>query len=576
MPALVELHSVSCAALDGHLLFENLDLVFGAERCGLIGRNGVGKSTLLGLIAGDHAPHGGRVHRHARIGWLRQQVGVDAQAIVADALGVAESWARLARLDAGTGTPEDLIDVDWNLPLRIAAALEDVGLAHVDPMQPLMQLSGGQRTRAALAALRLDDAELLLLDEPSNNLDADARALLAHLLADRRGGAIVVSHDRNLLRSMDRIVELSAARARSYGGGYALYSEQRALERAAADRALADAGRDEKRIARERQEARERQQKRDARGQRARARNDQPRIVLGLWQDGSERSSARNERLGERLLAQAASARDAARREVEQHTALDAALPACGLDAGTRVLAFEDVDYAWPGAPPLLHGIRFEIRGPERIAIIGGNGVGKSTLLRLAAGELEPTRGHIIRGAHIALLDQHAALLDRASSVIDNFRALNPDDDETACRSALARFLFRTDAALKRVADLSGGETLRAALACVLGGRRPPQLLILDEPTNHLDLDSIAAIESALDGYDGALLVASHDTEFLSAIGIERHVDVAACVRALRFPGHSAHTDGSCASIGVAVPTFGTAAAAIRCDDRHLPRRRTR
>jgi len=325
---------------------------------------------------------------------------------------------------------------------------------------------------------------------------------------------------------MDRIVELSANGARSYGGDHAFYIEQRALERAAAERALAGAERDEKRIARERQEARERQQKRDARGQRARTRNDQPRIVQGLWQDASERSAARSERISERLLAQAAGTRDAARQEVERHVALDAALPACALDGGKRVLAFEDVDYAWPGAAPLLRGIRFEIRGAERIAIVGGNGAGKSTLMRLAAGELEPTRGRIVRGARAALLDQHATLLDRAGSVLDNFRRLNPDDDKTACRTALARFLFRTDAARKRVADLSGGEILRAALACVLGGRRPPQWLILDEPTNHLDLDAIAAIESALAGYDGALLVASHDEDFLAALGIERRIEL--------------------------------------------------
>jgi ATPase subunit of ABC transporter with duplicated ATPase domains len=541
MPVLVELHSLCYATPDGHAVLDHLDLAFDAECCGLVGRNGAGKSTLLKLIAGELAPRSGTVARHARIAWLRQDVDARADATVADALGVAAAWARLVRLERGVGTPQDLAEADWTLPARVDAALAQVGLGGLDPARPLAQLSGGQRTRAALAALWLDDAELLLLDEPTNNLDGGARTLLARLLATRRGGAIVASHDRGLLHGMQRIVELSARGARSYGGGYALYAAQRALEHAAAEHELADAEHTLRRIERERQSARERQQKRDARGRRERARNDQPRILLGMRKESSEHSGARNDRLATHQRDQALAARADARAQVERHAPLDAALPSCGLAAGQRVLVFEAVDYAWPGpSTPLLRGLGFGLTGPERVALIGPNGAGKSTVLRLAAGELAPTHGRIVRGGRIARLDQHARLLERTRDVLDNFRRLNPHDDATAGRAALARFGFRAEAALQRVDTLSGGELLRAALACVLGGRTPPQLLLLDEPTNHLDLDAIAAIESALAAYDGALLVASHDEAFLAALGIERRVELGAA------------------------PSFGTAAAAVR------------
>ncbi|WP_300616129.1 ABC-F family ATP-binding cassette domain-containing protein [Dokdonella sp.] len=525
MPALVELNSVSYATPDGHLVLDRLDLVLGRECCGLVGRNGVGKSTLLKLVAGELAPSSGAVVRRAPIRWLRQDVDARPGDLVADALGVAEAWRCLRRIEAGEGTVEDLAEADWTLPARIDEALAEVGLSGIGADRPLAQLSGGQRTRAALASLRLDDAELLLLDEPSNNLDAQARGLLARLLAGRRGATLVASHDRALLRGVDRVIELSSNGVRSYGGGYDAYREQREREHLAAERGLADAERELQRVERERQLARERQQKRDARGRRDRARDDMPRILLGLRKDNAEDTAGGNDRLAARQREQALAARNEARQRVERHASLEAALPACGLAAGQRVLAFESIGFAWPGAAPLLQDLDFHLVGPERVALCGRNGAGKSTVLRLAAGLLEPTHGRILRGVPFALLDQHAALLDRDASVLDNFQRLNPDDGATACRTALARFRFRAGAALQRVATLSGGELLRAALACVLGGGAPPQLLLLDEPTNHLDLDSIAAIESALSSWDGALLVASHDEDFLDALGIERRIE---------------------------------------------------
>jgi len=163
--------------------------------------------------------------------------------------------------------------------------------------------------------------------------------------------------------------------------------------------------------------------------------------------------------------------------------------------------------------------------GPERVAITGQNGSGKTTLLALISGALKPWSGSV-RVVSSAILDQRVSLLDPSLSIRDNFRKINPDADETACRAALARFMFRADAALQIVSSLSGGQLLRAGLACVLGGTTPPELLILDEPTNHLDIDSIAAVEAGLRAYDGALLVVSHDEIFLEGIRISRRLEM--------------------------------------------------
>jgi ATPase subunit of ABC transporter with duplicated ATPase domains len=162
--------------------------------------------------------------------------------------------------------------------------------------------------------------------------------------------------------------------------------------------------------------------------------------------------------------------------------------------------------------------------GPERVAVTGPNGSGKTTLLRLLTGALPPTGGTVRLTPKHAMLDQQVSLLDPSLSIRDNFKRLNPAATENDCRAALARMMFRADAALQVVGSLSGGEMLRAALAATIGSDTPPELLILDEPTNHLDIHAIAAVEAGLRTYDGALLVVSHDWDFLEAIGAEREL----------------------------------------------------
>jgi ATPase subunit of ABC transporter with duplicated ATPase domains len=334
----------------------------------------------------------------------------------------------------------------------------------------------------------------------------------------------VISHDRALLRRVDRIVELSGLGAQVYGGGYDLYAERKAQAEAAAARDLADAERAQARAAREAQAAAERKARRDSAGRRGRFKAGQSKMLLDAQAQRAEATGARQGRIAERLAAEAAEALADAESRVERVRRLAFELPPSGLAAGKTVLALEHADFAYPGAAPVLADVSLRLVGPERVAVTGGNGRGKTTLLKLAAGELSPTGGRIVRGGAAAFLDQQTVLLRENETLVEAFRRLNPAATPNAARAALARFLFRNTAADKPVAALSGGERLRAALACVLMAGRPPQLLILDEPTNHLDLDSIAAVEQALAGYDGALMIASHDRDFLDAVGVEREV----------------------------------------------------
>ncbi|WP_114946892.1 ABC-F family ATP-binding cassette domain-containing protein [Microvirga calopogonii] len=525
MPASITLSHLSWSAPDGRTLLSDLDLNFGPERTGLVGRNGVGKTTLLRLIAGALQPHSGSVTVHGSLGLLRQTVQVDPAGTIASLFGAVDALALLRRAEAGDASAEELANADWTLEARMSSCLAEVGL-HVPPDTPLSSLSGGQNTRARLAALIFSEPDFLLLDEPTNNLDRDGRDAVLDLLASWRGGAIVVSHDRELLDTMDVIVELTSLGATRYGGGWSRYRERKALELAAVRRDLADA---EKRVAevdRKAQDTAERKARKDGTAKRKRAKGDMPRILMNGLKNRSEETAASNARLAERRRVQAHEEAASARERIEVLLPFSVVLPPTHLPAGKTALSIDGASVGYGPGRPILRDISFAIVGPERIAVTGPNGSGKTTLLALITGQLQPWSGNVKVMTEFALFDQQVSLLDPSLTIRDNFRRINPDANENACRAALARFMFRADAALQLVSTLSGGQVLRAGLACVLGGPRPPALLILDEPTNHLDIDSIEAVEAGLRAYDGALLIVSHDEAFFDAVGITRRLDL--------------------------------------------------
>lgn len=524
MPASISLFDVTWSTPAGQPLFANLNHSFTCEKTGLVGRNGVGKTTLLKLISGELVPQTGKVVVAGSLGVLRQVVQVDATETVADLFRVAESLQVLARIERGEASDQELADADWTLEARMAAALGRVGLT-AQPETHLAALSGGQRTRAALAALIFHDPDFLLLDEPTNNLDRAGRDAVIELLAGWRSGAIVVSHDRELLETMQAIVEMTSLGVTRYGGNWSAYREQRSQELAAAERDLADAEKRITDVARSAQTTAERQSRRSSTGRKKGAQGGIPKILLGGRKDRSEKTAGENARLGERLREQAETAADAARRKLEILQPFQVQLAPTNLPSGKVVLQVDSLTAGYEPGHAVIQDLSFRVVGPERIAIMGPNGSGKSTLLALIAGNLQPWSGTIDVATSFALLDQQVSVLQRSLSIRDNYFQLTENADENACRAALARFMFRADAALQRVDTLSGGQLLRAGLACVLGGLNPPPLLILDEPTNHLDIDSIEAVEAGLRAYDGALLIVSHDERFLNAIGVTRRLE---------------------------------------------------
>lgn len=529
-PFHLALDQVGYALPHGRRLFDGVTIAFADERTGVVGANGSGKSTLARIIAGELSPTMGSVTRHGRIGYLRQEVAPARDLTVAAMLGIAEPLAALDRLLAGVGSASDVecVGTQWDLRERALATVDRVGLGRLSLERPLGQVSGGEGTRLALAALLLQEPELLVLDEPTNHLDADARAALARVIDEWPRGIVLVSHDRSALARMDRIVELSGVGVRLYGGGFDEYRAQRDVERAAAARELDAAQLALARTTRTVQATRERKARQDAKGRRSRDDGSQPKLVLNAKRDRSDATNARLVGEAARQLDEQRSRVVKARARVEERAPLAFALPPTGLARSKRVFEAGAVAFRHEGSDvDLFSALDLTIVGRERVALVGANGSGKSTLLQLMGGALRPTSGRVRLGVpseRIAALDQKVAWPDPVGSLLDNFLAYNPNASPAFARQALASFLFRGDDALRPVATLSGGEVLRGAMAARLFAPEPPLLLLLDEPTNHLDLESVEAVERALQHYDGTLVVVSHDETFLEAIGATRRL----------------------------------------------------
>lgn len=507
---------------DGEVVFANLDLTFPDGLTGLVGRNGEGKSTLLRILAGELTPTSGGLVRPPSVGYLPQQLVLDVDRPLVDLLGVADRMAALDRVEAGgmTATDLELLDGWWDLPERLATTLSELGLGGLDRRARVGTLSGGQTVLAALAGLFLARPDALVLDEPTNNLDRAARALLYAAVRRWSGPVVVVSHDRELLDLVDQVVELRAGVGRVFGGNLTAFNAALAVEQDAAERAVRGARQDLRRQQRELAEARVQLDRRQ-RYARSQAENV-PRIVAGAKKRAAQVSAGKLRGGHEADVVEARSVLQGAEEQVRDGDLITVDLAGTAVPGGRDVLVLDEVVLR-NGRPVSLH-----LRGPERVALVGPNGSGKTTLVETATGVLPPRSGTVRTLVPFRVLPQRLDLLDDGESVLTAVGRLAPMADDNTLRARLAGFLLGADAVRRPVGSLSGGERFRATLAALLLAEPPPQLLVLDEPTNSLDPDSVAQLVAALRQYRGALLVASHDEPFLAEIASTGRVDLSA------------------------------------------------
>ncbi|MFE9251381.1 ABC-F family ATP-binding cassette domain-containing protein [Streptomyces sp. NPDC007088] len=521
-------------------LFSGLDLVVApGDVVGLVGANGAGKSTLLRLLAGIGTPEEGSVRLTppgASVGYLPQEPerrpGESVGAFLARRTGVTaaqraldEATAALVEERAGADDAYAEALERWlalgaaDLDERAEAVAADLGLTTGLDL-PMTALSGGQAARASLASLLLSRYDVFLLDEPTNDLDLAGLARLEEFVTSLRAGTVLVSHDREFLsRTATDILELDLAQqqVRLYGGGYEAYLEERAVARRHA-----------------REEYEEYAGKRTALQERAQTQRG--------WMEHGVRNARRkatdNDKIGRKLRAestekQAAKARqtqrmiermevvEEPRKEWELRMEIAAAPRSGAVVATLRDAEVRRGDFAF--GP-----VSLQIDWGDRVAVTGDNGSGKSTLLAALLGRLPLDAGESALGSGVLIgeVDQARALFDGESPLMDAFRAAVPDLEPAEVRTLLAKFGLKADQVLRPTRTLSPGERTRAALALLQG--RGVNLLVLDEPTNHLDLPAIEQLESALDSYEGTLLLVTHDRRMLEAVRTTRRFEVAA------------------------------------------------
>ncbi|WP_439688592.1 ABC-F family ATP-binding cassette domain-containing protein [Curtobacterium sp. SP.BCp] len=525
-------------------LFEGVDLtVAPGDVIGVVGVNGAGKSTLLRLLAGVDEPLAGTVSTSppdAFVGWLPQEhdrvegetvAGYVARRTGSTAATVAMDQAAEALgapgADVAAGETYSVALERWlasgaaDLDERLPVVLTELGLANdldghgVGPDSLMTSLSGGQAARVGLAALLLSRFDVVLLDEPTNDLDLDGLARLEQFVQGLRGGAVLVSHDREFLaRSVTAVLELDLAQSsnRLFGGGYDAYLEEREIAR------------QHKRDAYEEYAATKADLVSRARTQREwssqgvrnamRKNPDNDKIRRRAASESSEKQAQKVRQMESRIAR--LDEVEEPRKEWRLEFTIGQAPRSSAVVATLADATFTQGDFT-------LGPVSLQVDGGDRIGITGPNGAGKSTLLRALLGRQAPTTGSASLGSSVAIgeVDQARAAFSGPEPLAAAFEALVPEYATADVRTLLAKFGLKADHVGRAAADLSPGERTRAGLALLQA--RGVNVLVLDEPTNHLDLAAIEQLEQALESYDGTLLLVTHDRRMLDTVRLDRH-----------------------------------------------------
>lgn len=510
------------------LLFENLNLtVNNRDKIALTGNNGTGKSTLLKLIAGELEPHEGKVISETIPYYIPQLFGQYNALTIAQALRIDSKLTALKEILAGNVTEQYLngLNDDWTIEERCQEALQNWQLQEFDLSQPMAALSGGQKTKVFLAGIHIHQPQLVLLDEPSNHLDAAGRELLYRYIETTTNTLVVVSHDRKLLNLLNTVCELSKRGLTVYGGNYDFYYEQKQIAGQALTQDIHSKEKALRKAKEKERETMERQQKLDARGKRKQEKAGVARIMMNTLRNSAENSTSKIKGAHAEKVDGISGELQALRSELPDVDKMKFGFDISALHKGKILFKATGINHAYGNGKRLWPGnLDIQITSGERIVIKGLNGSGKSTLIKIMLGELEPSIGNVFRADNNHVyIDQDYSLINITYSVYEQaFQYNRTGLQEHEIKTRLNRFLFSKEDWDKPCSALSGGERMRLILCCLTIGNQAPDIIVLDEPTNNLDIQNIEILTAAINEYEGTLIVVSHDEHFLTEVNVVR------------------------------------------------------
>lgn len=526
---MILLQNISYGFPGGDLLFNSIYLTIQPHtKSALVGSNGMGKSTLLKIIADEIEPLNGNVHIQGDVFYVPQMFGNFNNMTVAECLKIDKKLDALYKITTGEVGEVyfETLNDDWDIEERCKVALEHWGLAQLDLNQTLESLSGGQKTKVFLAGIQINQPEIILLDEPTNHLDLESRNLLHDFIKKINTTVVIVSHDRSLLHLVDTLFELSNQGISTYGGNYDFYAEQKEIENEALQNDIHSKARALKKAKEKERETLERKQKLDARGKGKQEKSGVARIMMNTLRNNAEKNSSKLKSIhADKINDISGDLRDL-RSSVRNVDQMKVSFNDSELHSGKVLISAEGINFKYSEENLWTENLNFEIRSGDRISVKGSNGSGKTTLIKLLLGDLIPSVGEIIKSDFNTIyIDQEYSLIDKDSSIEEFAQKFNDNAlQESEVKTLLSRFLFGKETWDKKCDVLSGGERLRILLCGLSIRSKAPDVIILDEPTNNLDLQNVEILTNSIKDYQGTLLVISHDEIFLNEIGIEKEI----------------------------------------------------
>ncbi|MBM7034821.1 ABC-F family ATP-binding cassette domain-containing protein [Vibrio sp. 188UL20-2] len=513
------------AQLDmGAWLFRHLECNLSSGVWGLVGRNGCGKSKLIHLLSGEEDPSEGHITRVGELGCFSQLPSklLSSELTVTQYLGLDEKIVALRAIENGSVDERDFatLEEDWEVEVKLLNLLKKLRLPEkLDT--PCSLLSGGQLALLQLHKLFESDASILLLDEPTNHLDSVGRAWLADKLQHFEGCAVIVSHDRYLLEQCQGIYHLSSNGLDYFDGGYSLYHATRSAQLETLERKVERLGKEAKAIEKQAQLNLEKAQRREAQGVKLRKSGSQPKILLDGKAQKAQLARSAQQLNQNNQLDRVNKDLDVAKKQQEQLKSQKLYLNTNHSSKRSTLVSVEECVLDFVDVPIA----NFKVAQGERWHIDGDNGTGKSLLLKALHGNHNHFKGSITLRHPTVYLDQHFGLLPESSTLLDALMDFCVGLTNSEAWLLLASIGFRRDAVHKRVSVLSGGEKMKLAMLMV-SHRMDAPLLLLDEPDNHLDIDSKQILASALNQYQGAFMVVSHDKVFIDELGIANTINM--------------------------------------------------